>query len=134
MPLSDEERAILEQMEQELRRDDPKFANTMSAAHREHPAPHLPKQWVPRRVAAGIIMVVVGQIIMLGGISLPHLWMTIVVGVIGFAIMLGGVLYALARQPASSNNFSRRPRGSGNGGGESFMERQERLWDENHRR
>lgn len=134
MPLSDEERAILEQMEQELRREDPRFANTMSAAHRERTSDPVRKQFVPRRVAAGIIAVVVGQIVMLSGISLPQLWMTILVGVIGFGIMVGGVLYALARRPADPTNFGLDSRPRGNGGGESFMERQERLWDENHRR
>lgn len=128
MPLSDEERAILEQMEQELRREDPRFASTMSAPPASSSARGERKQRVPRRIAIGVILLVCGQAIMLAGISLPALWMTIVVGIIGFALMLSGLLYALSKQtvtgPVNERSVSPKARG------ETFMQRQERLWDE----
>ncbi|MDO5721029.1 MAG: DUF3040 domain-containing protein [Actinomycetaceae bacterium] len=131
MPLSDEERAILEQMEQELRREDPRFASTMASSQRQRAtsAPTLRQRRSPRRIAVGGTALVVGQIVMLMGISLPQLWMTILVGIAGFGLMLGGVLYALSRSETAVYEDEIPPAGRT----ESFMERQERLWNDRQR-
>lgn len=125
MPLSEEEQRLLEQMEQALAADDPKFASTLrgsaSAARNR------------RQVLAGAGAFVLGVcVLMVGAVQTST-----VVAVVGFLTMLGGAyLFAVA--------WRRVQQGTGSEGGEravapypsrasketsgSFMDRMEERW------
>lgn len=83
MPLSEEEQRMLEQLEQALAAEDPKFASTLrgSSAKSRH-----------RRMAflsAGVF--VLGIVLLMTGVIMPQT----VVSVIGFVLMLGGAYFGL---------------------------------------
>ena len=73
MALSEQERQILEQMERELRREDPDLASTLSAQAQTVQRPGR-KGYSPRRVATGIVIALVGLILPLVGISVGITW------------------------------------------------------------
>jgi len=124
MPLSEYEQRVLEQMEQQLYSEDPKLANAMSPAGARSGV---------RYVLAGA-GVVVGVILLIVGVTtdLPA------VGIVGFAVMFGGVAYALLRPATkkgplgtvdadgrvSKTSKVAKRRGSGD-----FMSRLEERWD-----
>ena len=120
MPLSEHEQRLLEQLERQLHEDDPKFASQMEqgAAHR----------WSTKRLVIGAFAVVAGILVLLLGVTLQN----IVVGVLGFLVMGGGVYFATMRS-------SRGKAGSKAGGGKpgkqrsSFMSSLEERWDERRR-
>ena len=83
MPLSEEELRLLEQMEKALVAEDPKLASTLRGSTlRRH---------ARRRayLAAGVF--VVGIVLLMTGVILPE----IVVGIVGFVVMLGSAYVAL---------------------------------------
>ncbi len=83
MPLSEEELRLLEQMEKALVAEDPKLASTLRGSTlRRH---------ARRRayVAAGVF--VVGIVLLMTGVIVPQ----IVVGIVGFVVMLGSAYVAL---------------------------------------
>lgn len=125
MPLSEYEQRVLEQMEQQLYSEDPKLASAM--------APSAPRAGI-RYVLAGA-GVIAGVILLVVGVmkSVPA------VGIIGFAIMFGGVAYALLGPttkkgplgtvdgngkivPTATKSSKRRTSGD-------FMSRLEERWD-----
>lgn len=119
MPLSEYEQRVLEEMEQQLRSDDPKLAKAISSG-----APRRPLQ------------VVLGAVVVLAGIGLLFTGLytqLLVLGIVGFVAMFGGVLVALRRSgsgpsapsdaPRDNVRPMRRPRGRG------FMDRLEERWD-----
>lgn len=84
MPLSEHEQRLLEQMERALYAEDPKFATSMrnprgAAGDR-------------RRVALGVIAVLVGLGLLVAGVATQ----LVVVGVLGFLAMLGGIWLVVA--------------------------------------
>jgi len=138
MPLSDREQQLLKQMERALLEEDPSFATSMRggpgrARHR-------------RRLAIGIGGVVVGLGTVLFGVSQFGTTGTvgIVIGAIGFALMVGAVIYAVTeRRPrlhavattdaAAKQANPNQPKGSGkkrSGSGPSFMDKMEQRWEE----
>ena len=82
MPLSEHEQQLLEQMEQALYAEDPKFASQMQGAGARAAA--------RRRVAIGVVGVVVGLALVLLGVNWK-MW----VGAVGFALMVAAVAFAL---------------------------------------
>ncbi|MFY9331574.1 MAG: DUF3040 domain-containing protein [Candidatus Nanopelagicales bacterium] len=82
MPLSEHEQRLLEQMEQALYAEDPKFATSLrhSSAGRASRG----------RAALGVIVFFVGIAVLLGGAITP----LIPLGVAGFALMMVGALLA----------------------------------------
>lgn len=144
MPLSEHEQQLLEQMEQALYAEDPKFASQMQGAGARAAA--------RRRMIIGGVGVLTGLALVLVGVN-TTMW----VGAAGFAIMVAAVVFALtpprkakialgAVQPdgsvrrakgrGGSMRAARGPRaggrGSGSGGSrghESFMQRLEHRWD-----
>lgn len=83
MPLSEEEQRMLEQLEQALAAEDPKFASTLrgSSAKSHH-----------RRVAIGSAVVfVLGIVLLMTGVIMPQT----IVSVAGFVLMLGGAYFGL---------------------------------------
>lgn len=127
MPLSEHEQQLLEQMEQALYAEDPKFASQMQGAGAKAAA--------RRRMIIGGVGVLVGLALVLVGVS-TTMWL----GAAGFAVMVAAVAYGLTpprRGKASlgavqPDGTIRKPSGqpkSKAGGQESFMQRLESRWD-----
>jgi hypothetical protein len=119
MPLSEYEQRMLQQMEQQLRSDDPRLANTLA----DRPRPNA------RRLSLGILLFLLGLGGLIGGVATSFVWL----GVLGFIAMLGGVLLAITgpRGGTSRRGGSggiRRPGGKVPPSG-GFMQRQEDKWN-----
>ena len=133
MPLSDREQHLLEQMEQALYAEDPKFASHMrgvgAAVQR-------------RRYVIAAVGFLVGLGVVLVGVNISNMW----VGAIGFLVMVGAVVQAVAPPrkrkgqpplgavrpdgsvaptPARPRKTSA-PKARANG---TFMQRLEQRWD-----
>ena len=132
MALTEYEKKILEQMEASLREEDPALASQMSAPVSEEPeskAAEGPR--APRRIALGLTGAVLGMIVLVAAVSLGYSVMSILLGVVGFAVTVAGVLYALSR-PGGKGRSAGEPRSekkSKGGGWDSFIQDQERRWD-----
>jgi hypothetical protein len=127
VPLSEHEQQLLEQMEQALYAEDPKFASQMQGAGAKAAA--------RRRIAIGVVGVLLGLGLLLAGVS-TTMWL----GAAGFALMVASVAYAVTPprrraalgtvQPDGSvrrvapSSRARQAKQSG-----SFMHRLEERWD-----
>ncbi len=136
MPLSEHEQKLLEQMEQQLLADDPRFATTMRDQRRSGSTS-------PRRGALGITAIVVGLAIVVLALFFNNLWL----GIPAIVLMFGGLVIALtgggqgdaqsgptgvvgpdgSRRPAPAQTQKRRKAGSSGSG--TFMQRLEQRWD-----
>jgi hypothetical protein len=131
VPLSEHEQQLLEQMEQALYAEDPKFASQMQGAGARAAA--------RRRMIIGGVGVLVGLALVLIGVS-TTMW----VGAAGFALMVAAVLFALTpprrSKPAlgavqadgSVRRQGSRPKtrgAKGTRGHATFMQRLEQRWD-----
>jgi hypothetical protein len=105
VPLSEEELRLLEQMERALVAEDPKLASTLRGTQvRKHQR---------RQLALGIVVFVVGVAVLMSGAVLSLAWL----GVIGFVVMLGAVVFSLnawrgrsaAAPPSAEGNSSEGP-------------------------
>ena len=83
MPLSEHEQHLLEQMEQALYAEDPKFASQMQGS--------AARARLRRRILVGAVGVIAGLGLVFVGVSSVNLWF----GAAGFALMVGGVVYAI---------------------------------------
>ena len=128
MPLSEHEQQLLEQMEQALYAEDPKFASQMQGAGARAAA--------RRRMVIGIVGAIAGLALVLVGVNAATWW----VGAIGFALMVAAVAFAVtpARRKAGLGTVQpdgtvRRAtpaaRGKGAKSHGSFMHRLEERWD-----
>ncbi|HET6693579.1 MAG TPA: DUF3040 domain-containing protein [Pedococcus sp.] len=127
MPLSEHEQQLLEQMEQALYAEDPKFASHMQGAGARAAA--------RRRLIIGGVGLLAGLALVLIGVS-TTMW----VGAAGFAVMVAAVVFAVTpprrgkaalgtvqsdgtvrRQSARSRQKAK--------SNESFMQRLEHRWD-----
>lgn len=132
MPLSEHERRQLEQIEQALRADDPRFADAVAAAG--------PRVHYKRRIIAAALGLVAGVGLLLAGVVID----AIPVAVAGFVVMLAGSLSAVTsyrrmtgattvRVP-SKNRRSGKERRAATGGrsgrqsGSGLMGRLEERW------
>ncbi|WP_277455565.1 DUF3040 domain-containing protein [Janibacter sp. DB-40] len=147
MALSERERQMLEEMEEAIRAEDPRFASQMKGRRTG------PGGTDRRRVAIGVVGAIVGLGLVLLGIN-TTLW----IGVAGFVIIVAAVAYAFtpSRQPAtlgvvdddgavkkSPPRPRSKPTAFGRGGGQgrsrkqprqgTFMERMEQRWEERRR-
>jgi hypothetical protein len=84
VPLSEEELRLLEQMEQALAQEDPKFVSTLRGSTLERVARM-------RTIAAGGVFVL-GVVMLMGGAMSQFIWL----GVLGFIVMLGSATVGLA--------------------------------------
>jgi hypothetical protein len=132
VPLSEHERRQLEQIEQALRADDPRFADAVAAAG--------PRVHYKRRVIAAALGFVAGVGLLLAGLVIN----VIPVAVAGFVVMLGCSLWAVTsyrrltgittgRVPAQdrgpgNKRRAARSRGAGLQGGSGLMGRLEERW------
>lgn len=137
MPLSEHEQHLLEQMEQALYAEDPKFASQMQGS--------AARARLRRRILVGVVGVIAG----LGFVFVSVIQGVIWWGALGFALMVGGVVYAItpAKTPKvklgavakngsvrehSSEGRTSKLRRSGKGSKSekhSLMRRLEERWD-----
>lgn len=141
MPLSEHEQHLLEQMEQALYAEDPKFASQMQGS--------AARARLRRRILVGAVGVVAG----LGFVFVSILQGNVLWGALGFALMVGGVVFAItpAKAPKatlgavatdgtvrehSSTTRTGRLRQSGKGpksNKQTLMRRLEERWDRRRR-
>lgn len=127
MPLSEHEQRLLEQMEQAMYAEDPKFASAMrgrSSRARQR-----------RRLAIGATALVIGLALVVAGIATSTV---VPLAVIGFVLMLAGAAFAVAPERktgpvgAVAADGRTRPRRKGpvsTGSRESFIAKLEQRWD-----
>jgi len=124
VPLSENEQRLLEQMERALYAEDPKFASAMRGANRRPGA--------GRRLLLGGVSIVLGLVVLVFGVSQKQ----VLLGVLGFVLMLGGTAYAVSSQrrggPVGVVNAAGGVRPAAKGRKRShgsFMQRLEERWD-----
>jgi hypothetical protein len=132
VPLSEHEQRQLEQIEQALRADDPRFADAVAAAD--------PRVHYRRRVIAAALGFVIGVGLLLAGVVIN----VIPVAVAGFVVMLACSLWAVTsyrrmtgittgRAPAQARRSGKERRGAKGGrpggqAGSGLMGRLEERW------
>jgi hypothetical protein len=116
MPLSEQEQRLLDEMERSLYHNDADFVAT-AGARRGKPN----YTWV----VLGSLLAVAG----IGGIVAGVATQLPVIGVIGFVVMFGGVLLALARPKASDDLDEPRVGGKTQQHKSGFMDRMNERWD-----
>ncbi|MFE3447922.1 DUF3040 domain-containing protein [Nonomuraea sp. NPDC059194] len=131
MPLSEHEQRLLDQIEQALYAEDPKWANTVRISD---PRSHYKRRLVKASIgfALGIVLLMVGVVIN----QIP-------LGVGGFVVMLAACLWGLSSwkrmngfggDSAAPESGTRTPpaKGQRRGNRGSFMERMEERWRRRH--
>ncbi|MCA5924838.1 DUF3040 domain-containing protein [Curtobacterium oceanosedimentum] len=125
MPLSEQEQRLLEEMERSLYQNDSDFVARVT--RRQGRPTYTVITLGVLGALAGVAIVIVGLVI-----KAPLL------GILGFVVMLAGVLFALRpgmRAPKAKSARPGRPasgrpsRPSSGGGGGSFMDRMNERWD-----
>jgi hypothetical protein len=118
MPLSEQEQRLLDEMERHLMRNE---ADVVTAPGRALSY---------RNIVLGTLLVLVGLSGLILGVVLGMNVWGIVFGVVGFAVMLGGVILAVTpmRGAAPLSAPSSAPRASARSGA-SFMDRLNDRWD-----
>ncbi|GAB3127785.1 hypothetical protein GCM10027289_05760 [Tsukamurella serpentis] len=99
MPLSEHEQRMLDQIESALYAEDPKFASNVRGGR-------FGGATGKRRVIAAIGFAV-GLMLLIVGMLLGRVEYTVIVGIAGFLLMFGSVIYALWSGPAAKG-----PRGA----------------------
>lgn len=124
MPLSEHEQRLLSQLEEQLLVDDPHFATTMRGTHGRS---------LGRRVAVGVVGVISGIALLMVALLLKAtLPVTVVVGLLGFGLMLAAAIYALSPAKKMTPEQSRAamsPPAQPDKKPGSFMQRMEQRWD-----
>ena len=83
MPLSEHEQRLLDQIERALYAEDPKFATSVRSTDlRTH---------MRRRLRRAAVVEAVGLLLLLAGVATGY-----VVGILGFVVMVGGLMMALS--------------------------------------
>ncbi|PHP52247.1 DUF3040 domain-containing protein [Actinomyces ruminis] len=119
MALSEREQQVLRDLEEQLNDEDPSLAETMQHAETTFRRPS------PRRVGAGVALLLVGLTVVIGGVAAgSSSVVSILLGVLGFALAVWGVTLMLSR-PNSKNTAA----GSRGAKRSSFMERQSERWE-----
>ena len=92
MPLSEKEQRILDELEKQLRSDEPSLASSLA------PSP-TPVQVDGKRLIVGAVGVVGGLAMLVFAVSLPQIWL----GVLAFVIMVAATVYAVSGSPTSQS-------------------------------
>ncbi|MFJ6003674.1 DUF3040 domain-containing protein [Arthrobacter sp. NPDC092385] len=122
MALSEHEQRLLDQLEQQLHADDPKFAHSMASDTR--------KSMSTRRLVIGSLITIAGILVLLAGI----VYQNIFIGVAGFLIMGGGVYFATTKsRQVEAGQAVGGPSKAPTGGKSGFMSSLEDKWDERKR-
>lgn len=131
MPLSDHEQRVLEQMEQALYAEDPRFATNLKSTGQATVA--------KRRAVVGTLLALAGLGLVVLGVVLPQIWL----GGIGFGAMVLGGVWVFAPRPSkpalravktdgtsgSTAAVKQPTKRKSPGAGGSFMQRMEQRWD-----
>ena len=119
MPLSEQEQRLLDEMERHLLHND---ADVVSAPSGDRALSY-------RNLVYGALLLLAGVGGLIVGVILGDVW-GVVVGVIGFAAMLGSVMLAVTpvRRPLSAAPRERGPKKQPQGSA-SFMDRMNDRWD-----
>ena len=132
MPLSEHEQRLLDQIEQALYAEDPKWANAVRTRD--------PRNHYKRRLIKASIGFVLGVVLLMVGVVTPLTPLGVALGVGGFVVMLATSLWGLSSwkrmngfgaDPAAPSrgqpgrNVRRGPR-------PGFMERMEERWRRRH--
>ncbi|OLT24019.1 hypothetical protein BJF79_45745 [Actinomadura sp. CNU-125] len=139
MPLSEHEQRMLEQIEQQLYAEDPKFAHAVRSTN--------PQVHYKRRIVKSAVGFVVGVGVLMAGLVINAGAATIAISVAGFLLMLASTLWALTswkrmtgigEEPARPSRQGRQGRQGGQGRQGrpnrqgrpkgTFMERMEERW------
>ena len=129
MPLSEEELRLLEQMERALSEEDPKFASTLRGTSFRRAARR-------KAILAGVVFAVGIAVLMTGAVLAQ-----VVIGVLGFVIMLASATYGLAvlrghkHPPTNKSGEFERPAKGGLGvvdGGRKHRPRKQKSHGGNH--
>lgn len=115
MPLSEQEQRLLDEMERHLMHND---ADVVSA-------PRDGRTLSYRNIVYGTVLVLVGLGGLIAGVNIP----LIVIGVIGFVVMLGGVVLAVTPTRAPGRVAPAPARTAKARSGTSFMDRMNDRWD-----
>lgn len=118
MALSDYEKQVLEEMEAQF--------GSQPASFNDHSRPNANGEQQtgrlsPRKVAVGALMIIAGLLVLIAAVSLGYSAISLIVGVAGFLLMVGGAWYALTAKGSSSSSDQKHG---------SFMERQQEQWDQ----
>jgi hypothetical protein len=133
MPLSEHEQQLLDQLEKQLRSEDPRFAQNIT-----QPRPVGPGSLSAKRFVGGVLALIVGAAAAVAAIYfLPAPWNAIG-GVLGFAVMVAGGYWAIAGNDKSSGadvpkSGSAEPGPAGADKSAGFMNRMEERWDKRRR-
>ncbi|NKY19174.1 DUF3040 domain-containing protein [Tsukamurella spumae] len=133
MPLSEHEQRMLDQIESALYAEDPKFASNVRGG-RFGGATGKRRVFAAIGFAVGLMLLIAGMTLSVGNLQIG-----VIVGLIGFLLMFGSVIYALWSGPSSKGPRgtvgedgsvrTRSGRGRGTGGarasGQSFVARME---------
>ncbi len=118
MPLSEHEQRLLEEMERSLYQNDADFVAKVGGK-RARPA--------YRSIVLGVLVAVVGVAVLVTGVfvQLP------IVGILGFVVMFGGVLLAIApgKRVAIDPDAAAGKSGKPTRGQPGFMDRMNDRWD-----
>ncbi|MBW3069722.1 MULTISPECIES: DUF3040 domain-containing protein [unclassified Actinomyces] len=117
MALSEREQQVLRDLEEQLNDEDPSLAETMQHADTTLRRPS------PRRIGAGVALLLVGLAVVIAGVAIGNDVVSIALGVLGFALAVWGVTLMLTRGGAGE---PKTPRSAGRS---SFMQRQSERWD-----
>lgn len=125
MPLSEREQRMLDELEAQLRTEDPRLDTHLRDSR--------PGGVSVRRIVLGVAIAVAGLAVVLLGVSLQN----VIVGVLGVALMGGGVYVLTSRGRGDASGTGHADGGAGaraSAGGKkkesAFMSRLERQWDE----
>ena len=128
MALSEHEEALLQQMEEALYAEDPRFASRIEKT-KSRPANR-------GRIVIGIVAAVAGLALVIFSAMTSYLWL----GAVGFSVMVAGIVYAVSPGKAKLGTVeadgSVRPRTKGkvaSAKGATFMERIEERWERRRR-
>ena len=129
MALSEREQQVLRDLESQLHHDDPDLAQTLQREERRLSRPS------PRHIGGGVALVLIGLALLITGVSVRHNLLSVLLGVAGFLVSVGGVTLSLTRQEATGG--TRRPATDGRSGRDrsskrkrsSFMDRQSERWE-----
>ncbi|WP_417562822.1 DUF3040 domain-containing protein [Microbacterium sp.] len=113
MPLSEQEQRLLDEMERHLMNNDADIVR----------APGDGRTLSYRNIVYGTVLVLIGLGGLIAGVALPQL----VIGVIGFVLMLGGVVLAVT--PARRGSRPARPSHASEPIRPSFMDKMNDRWD-----
>ncbi|TYC98551.1 DUF3040 domain-containing protein [Arthrobacter echini] len=122
MALSEHEQRLLDQLEQQLHADDPKFAHSMASDTR--------KAMSTRRLVIGSLITIAGILVLLAGITYQNIF----IGVAGFLVMGAGVYFATTKsKQVEVTEPAGKPTKATSGGKSGFMSGLEDKWDERKR-